>query len=75
MERPTALETKDYGTGVLSYRRSEPQDVALELRFATMPAVRAEDVHQFPDLKPGPTLEDIQDGRLDPEVQVKIEVG
>ncbi len=40
-----------------------------------MPAVGTEDVHEFPDLKPGPTLEDIQTGGLDPEVQVKIEVG
>ncbi len=40
-----------------------------------MPTVGTEDVHQFPDLKLDPALDDIQDRRFDPEVQVKIEVG
>jgi hypothetical protein len=59
----------------LDYWWSEPQDVVPELRSAAMPAIGAADVHQFPDLKPDPALEGIQDRRLDPEVQVKIEVG
>lgn len=73
VERGTSLAV-DWWKRLL-FRRSEPQDVALELRSAAMAAVGSEDVHQFPDLKPGPAREDIQDRRLNPEVQVKIEVG
>jgi hypothetical protein len=56
------------------YWRCEPQDIALELRSAAMPAVGPEDIHQFPYLKSAPALEDMQDRRFDPEVQIKIEV-
>jgi hypothetical protein len=57
------------------YWRREPQDVASKQCFAAMLAIWAEDVHQFPDLKARPPLEDIQAGWIDPKVQVKIEVG
>jgi hypothetical protein len=47
------------GKKVLYYWWREPQDVALELRSAAMPTVGAEDVHQFPNFKAGPPIENI----------------